>query len=150
MNHFTLFAHGETFDVDAFLASSSLRPDHLWRRGEQRRYACLESIHETSGVEFELGNGLTVPFLAQEGIAVAYLRAHHVELRRLARFPGVTSFTLGLQYRTAFEQDAIGFCLGPSSTLMRHCLDIGCELTYYVSLDRLPDPDVEDEPDMNE
>src|SRR5262245_40108947 len=100
MNQFTLFAHGEAFDVDAFLARSLLRPDLVWRRGEQRRYSCVESFHPTSGVEFVLGDGLTAPFLAQEDIAVAYLMAHRDELRVLARFPGVTSFILGLQYRT--------------------------------------------------
>jgi hypothetical protein len=148
MNEFRLFAHGEEFDVDAFLASTTLRPDHVWRRGDQRRYACVESRHPTSGVEFVLGDGRTVPFLEQDTIAVAYLELHRDELRTLARFPGVTTFNLGLQYRAAFESNAIGFCLGPSAQLMWHCLDVGCEPVYYVTLDRLPEPETEDaEPD---
>ena len=143
MNEFRLFAHGEAFDVDTFLASTTLRPDYVWRRGDQRRYSCVESHHPTSGVEFVLGNGLTVPFLEQERIAVAYLKAHRYELRALAQCPGVNTFILGLQYRTAFESNVIAFCLGPSAQLMWHCLDVGCKPLYYVALDRLPEPEIE-------
>jgi hypothetical protein len=144
MNEFRLFAHGEAFDVDAFLASTTLRPDYVWRRGDQRRYSCVESRHPTSGVEFVLGDGLTVPFLDQEGIAVAYLKAQRDELRALAQSPGADTFILGLQYRTAFECNVIGFSLGPSAWLMWHCLDVGVRPVYYVSLDRLPEPETED------
>jgi len=144
MNQFRLFAHGEEFDVDAFLASTTLRPDHVWRRGDQRRYSCVESRHPTSGVEFVLGDGRTVPFLDQEGIAVTYLEAHRDELRTLARLRGMTTFILGFQYhREALKSNVIGFCLGPSAQLMWHCLDVGCMPVYYVTLDRLPEPETE-------
>lgn len=146
MNEFRLFAHGKAFDVDAFLKLTSLRPDYVWRREDQRRYSCVESRHTTSGVEFVLGDGLTVPFLEQERIAVAYLEAHRDELRALAQFPGADTFILGLQYRMALESNVIGFCLGPSAQLMWHCLDVGCEPTYYVILDRLPEQDEDAEP----
>lgn len=143
MNEFRLFAHGESFDVDAFLASSTLRPDYVWRRGEQRRYYCSESRHPTSGVEFVLGNGLTVPFLEQESIAVAYLQDHRDELRALSRLQGVDTFILGLQYHGEFDNNTFGFCLGPSLRLMWHCLEVGCEPTYYVSIDRRPESEDE-------
>lgn len=136
MNEFRLFAHGEAFSADAFLSSTTLRPDYLWRRGDQRRYSCVESRHPTSGVEFVLGDGLTIPFLKQEAIAIAYLKAHRDELKALAAFPGVDTFILGLQYCTVFEKSVIGFSLGPSAQLMWHCLDIGCRPTYYVTLNR--------------
>lgn len=145
MNAFGLFAHGEAFDVDAFLASTTLRPDYVWRRGDQRRYSCVESRHPTSGIEIVLGDGLTVPFLEQEGIAVAYLKAHRDELRALARFPGMERFVLGLQYYTELKGNVIGFCLGPSAWLMWHCLDIGVEPTYYVTLDRRREWEAEDD-----
>ncbi|HVC95500.1 MAG TPA: hypothetical protein VND64_17525 [Pirellulales bacterium] len=142
MNEFRLFAHGEAFDVDTFLASTTLRPDYVWRRGDQRRYSCVESRHPTSGVEFQLGDGLTVPFLEQEEIAVAYMKAHRDQLRALAQSPGAESFILGLQYQTAFESSVIGFALGPSTWLMWHCLDIGCRPVYYITLSRRPDEDL--------
>jgi hypothetical protein len=139
MNEFRLFAHGEEFDVDAFLASTSLRPDYVWRRGDQRRYACVESSHPTSGVEFVLGDGLTTPLPEQEASAIAYLEAHRDDLRALASSPGVDTFILGLQYRTALKSNVIGFALGLSAQLMSHCLDVGCEPVHYVTLDRLPE-----------
>src|SRR5437870_5565577 len=75
MNHFSIFAHGDKFNVDEFLARSALRPDYVWRRGDQRSYACVESKHETSGVEFALGNGWEVPFQEQEDIAARLPRS---------------------------------------------------------------------------
>ncbi len=82
---------------------------------------------------------IAVPFLEQDSIAVTYLEAHRDELRTLARFRGVTTFILGLQYhRAAFKSNVIGFCLGPSAQLMWHCLDVGCKPVYYVTLNRLP------------
>jgi hypothetical protein len=148
LNGFRLFAHGETFDVDAFQASSKLRPDYVWRRGAQRRYSCVESRHPTSRVEFRLGDGLSIPVEQQEDIALAYLKEHREELRALGRFQGVEVFILALQYRTEFESNVVEICLGPSAQLMWHCLDVGCEPIYYVTLDRLPEPETNgDEPD---
>ena len=139
MLEFRLFAHGAAFDVDAFLASTTLIPDFVWRHGDQRRYACIDSRHVTSGVEFLLGDGATVPLPEQECIAVAYLETHRDALRALARCPGVDAFILGLQYRTTVESNVIGFSLGPSGQLMRCCSDVGCEPVYYVTLERLPE-----------
>jgi hypothetical protein len=136
MNEFRLFAHGAAFDVDAFLGATTLRPDYVWRRGDQRRYACVESRHPTGGVEFVLGDGLTVPLPEQERIALAYLRAHPDELRALGQFPGVDTFILGLQYHMKLGGGVAGFSLGPSPSLMWHCLDIGVRPVYYVTLDR--------------
>jgi hypothetical protein len=44
---FHIFAHSETFDVDAFLATSTLRLDYIWPRAPR----------ETSGIEIFLGDG---------------------------------------------------------------------------------------------
>src|SRR3954453_13051834 len=69
VNFFHLFAHGEAFDPDAFLATTTLRPDHVWRRGEPRRgYEDIEGLrgHDTGGVEFVLGDGRAIPYPRQE------------------------------------------------------------------------------------
>ena len=136
MNEFRIFAHGDTFDVDAFLPATTLRPDYVWRRGDQRRYACVASKHDTSGVQFSLGEGWKVPFREQEGIAIAYLKAHREELKALAHYPGVETFILGLQYICKLNDSILGLCLGPSSQLMWHCVEIGVRPNYYVSFDR--------------
>jgi hypothetical protein len=147
MSDLRLFAHGEAFDADAFLESTTLRPDRVWRRGDQRRYSCVASHHPTSGVEFVLGDGLIVPLLEQERLAVSYLKSHRDELRALARLPGIDTFILCLQYRTAFGSNVSEFCLSPSARLMWHCLDVGCRPTYYVALARLSESEEESEPD---
>jgi len=143
MNHFSIFAHGDSFNVDEFLARSTLRPDYVWRRGDQRRYACVESKHETSGVEFVLGNGWEVPFQEQEDIAVAYLKEHRDELRMLSEFPGVETFILGLQYICQLHDGLLGVCAGPSSQLMWHALDVRVHPNYYVDFQRVPKPERE-------
>jgi hypothetical protein len=136
MNEFRLFAHGDAFDVDAFLASTTLRPDYIWRRGDQRRYACIESSHPTSGIELVLGDGRKIPLFEQQKIAIEYLSANREALQALAAYPGVTAFILGLQYYIQLDPSTVGLCMGPSPWLMWHCLDIGVWPTFYVSLDR--------------
>lgn len=136
MNEFRIFAHGEEFNIDAFLETTTLRPDYVWRRGDLRRYSCIGSTHPTSGVEFVLGDGRVVPFLEQEEIAIAYLKAHRNELVVLAQFAGVETFNLGLQYVCELTKNTLGFCIGPSDLLMAHALDVGVSPTYYVTLDR--------------
>jgi hypothetical protein len=130
MNEFGLFAHGEAFDADAYLAETKLRIDYVWRRGDQRRYSC---------VEIALGDGRAVPYFEQGEIAIDYLKSHRDELRALAKFPGVETFILGLQYHVQIGESTIGFSIGPSPLLMWHALDIGVRPTYYVSLDRRPE-----------
>ena len=56
MNEFRLFAHGEHFDPDAFLASSPLAFDGVWHKGEH----CHDQP-KTSGVYKVLGNGHELP-----------------------------------------------------------------------------------------
>jgi hypothetical protein len=148
MNHFTLFAHGEAFDVDAFLATTTLSPDFVWRRGDQRRYACVESRHPTSGVEIVLGDGLSVPYWKQEEIAISYLKEHRDPLLALAQFPGAEVFILGIQYVVETDPATVGFCVEPSAPLVLHARDIGARLNYYVTLDRRREWEREDsEPD---
>lgn len=81
-----IIAHGEKFDVDAFLASSTLRPHFVWR----------SEAPLTSGVEFLLGDGRQIRLPDQEEIAVAYLKAHRDELRALGQFPRHRSIYSGL------------------------------------------------------
>lgn len=134
-NYFSIFAHGERFDPDAFLKTSALRPDRIWRRGDLRPCACVESRHETSGVEFTLGDGWAVPFHKQEEAAISYLHAHQAELRALGKFPGVETFILGFEYVCKLNEGVLGMCMGPSAHLMSQALDIGLRPTYYVSFD---------------
>jgi len=135
MNDFHIIAHGEEFDVDSFLATTTLRPDHAWRRGDQRS-ACSKSNHETSGVEFDLGDGLAISIWDQEPIAFAWLQEHRDQLRALGQFPGARVFILSLNYFFKLDPSTVGFWVEPSPRLMRHCSELGIHLTYHVRLDR--------------
>ena len=64
------------------------------------------------------------------------LSANREALKALSQYPGVTTFVLGLQYHIVLDESTAGFCVGLSSLLMWHALDIGIEPTFYVTLDR--------------
>ena len=136
MNHFTLFAHGEAFDVDAYVSKTSLRFDHVWRRGDQRRYACVPSKHPTSGVERVLGDGSAIPLPQQQDIAVEFLSQNRRALLELAGQPGVDTFVLGLHYEIKLREGIVGVCMGPSDELMKLALDLRIKPNFYVVLDR--------------
>ena len=120
---FHIIAHGDKFDVDAFIATSSLRPDYVWRRGPSG----------SSGVELFLGDGRQIGLFDQEDTAVSYLNRHKEELKALARFPGVETFILGLVWICTPEQFL--FSVGPSADLMQLALDIGIFPLYYCTID---------------
>ena len=130
MNEFRLFAHGEAFDPEAYLASTTLKFDGVWHKGESGH-----DHPKSSGVFKMLGDGRTVPIVEQELIAIDYLTANREGLRLLAQEPGVATFILGLQYHIKLEEGTIGFCLLPSTHLMSLALDIGIETAYYVTID---------------
>jgi len=118
-----IFAHGKTFDVDAFLAKSTLHPDYVWRREPPN----------TSGIELLLGDGRTMPTAAQEELAMSYLASHRQELRNLQCFPGVEYLTLGLVRICPVE--ATGIAVTPSVRLAQQAEELGIDLTYYVTID---------------
>ena len=120
---FHIIAHGDKFDVDAFIATSSLRPDYVWRRGPSG----------TSGIELFLGDGRQIGLFDQEDAAVTYLNTHKEELKALARFPGVDTFILGLVWISTSGQFL--FSVGPSAELMQLALDIGIFPLYYCTID---------------
>lgn len=72
-----IFAHGKSFDVDSFLARSTLRPDYVWRRKRPL----------TNGIELLLADGLKIRSAIQEQLAMEYLSTHRKELKELRRFP---------------------------------------------------------------
>jgi hypothetical protein len=62
---FHIFGLGKTFDVDAFLATSRLRPSFVWKR---------LGNGPANGLELILGDGDTLPLPEQEKIAIPISR----------------------------------------------------------------------------
>jgi hypothetical protein len=131
--YFELFALGEEFDVDAYLRTAPLAFDNVWRRQEGGR--------PTSGIGLRLGDGAELSLMDQQKLAVQFLATNRDALRELAQHPGVTTFTLGLQYNIELTEGLLGFCMSPTAKLMYQALDIGLRPTFYVVLKR---PDVMD------
>jgi hypothetical protein len=133
-DHFCLFAHGEDFDVDRYVASSSFQFDEVWHRGDQRP-VCVESAYVTSGVRKFIGDGTKLPIAEQEQRAISFLSENREAVRALADIPGAEYRILGLQHFTAVGNGSpLGFAFGPSSQLMRLVLDLKIQLTFYVTL----------------
>jgi hypothetical protein len=130
---FHIIAHGERFDVDSFLAKSTLRPDFVWRR----------EAPITSGVEFFLGDGRAIRLPDQVDMAITYLRAHRDELRAIAEFPGVDAFILGLVYIAKLDAGVSGVALDWPRELMVLAVDIGVRPIHYVTYGRPSKPGVE-------
>jgi hypothetical protein len=128
-----IFAHGETLDVDALLANSTLRPDFVWRR----------KAPSTSGVEFVLGDGRAISLRDQEDIAITYLKAHRDELRSIATFRGVDAFILGMVYIAKLEEGVTGVALDWPPELMKPALDAGITPIHYIQYDRPAKPEQE-------
>ena len=88
-------AYGRDFDVDAFLAKSSLNPYDVYHQGE---------VPSKSHAPFE-DSGLSVDVSQADGCieaecrdAIDWLTANMAELERLAGFPGVDSLDLCFGY----------------------------------------------------
>lgn len=75
----------------------------------------------------------------QDDTAVLYMKEHREHLLELARFPGVESFSLGLEAVIQFAENHLGTVLGPSRDLMAHALELGLKLNFYFSFTRYDD-----------
>ena len=137
MNYFTLFAHGDEFDVDAYLKTTSLKFDKVWRRGDLRGHPdFIQNKHPTSGIEKELGPGRDLSMIDQDRIARDFLEANESELKALATFPRVDTFILGLHHHIDLTPSLRGFCLSASARLAYFAVRIGITPTFYVDLER--------------
>jgi len=134
MNQFTIYALGEDFDVDAYVAQSSLRFERVWHRGDQLPTTCITAGYKSNGCSHELGDGFELPIWEQEAIADEFLRENGEGLRELRATLGVTALNLGLLYPVVRDEGLVGFCMGPSLSLMWAAVSAHVELTYYVEL----------------
>ena len=126
-----LHVSGEHFDVDTFLAQSSLRPYRIHHRGEARRRA---GVFPDSGLSLNISDA-DGQLPEEVSDSIRFLTEHESELRRLQSFPGVTDLRLDFGYYA--REVAAQFDYLPPELLTRAgSLGIGIELSlYHVSPD---------------
>jgi hypothetical protein len=136
MNQFQILAHGQSVDVDALAQSTILRADHVWRRRDYNPDASGKRGPATSGMRIILGNGLELGVEEQDRIATEFLEANREALSQLGRFPGISHFALGLQFRIDVDASVLGACVPVSARLMRIAGEIGMRVAIYIDLNR--------------
>ena len=77
---FALWAQGDAFDVDGYLANSPFEPENVWYLGELARPG---AAYRHSGFKLSLGDAREMEVREQEIVAVAFLKEHEAELERL-------------------------------------------------------------------
>jgi len=91
-----LRAVGATFDVNDFLAKSSLVTDSRWHKGERRfpRSKSSEEINKTSGVRVIASEADFSDLSQQIEDVIVFIRQNQEPVRKLASFPGVEGAVL--------------------------------------------------------
>ncbi len=84
---------GESLDVDAFLAESSLGPCQIFRKGESP-FKSGNRVSETSGFNVSVSDAEWDDLAAQMADAINWLRENQEELQRLQSFPGNEGMSL--------------------------------------------------------
>jgi hypothetical protein len=122
-------ATGDSFDVDAFLASSSLVPDNVFHRGEPCQVN-RERNRPFTGFAVQLTENFG-RLCAQTAEVTMFLREHELELSRLSRYPGVTDIRLDFGYERDPEAAVQCDYLPPDLVALAGSLGIGIELSLY-------------------
>jgi hypothetical protein len=94
---------GCDFDVDRFLAESSLIPVAVYRKGDRRRPAS-RGISSMSGFNVDIG-GADDDIADQSAAAIRFISANRQELERAHTDPGVED--LVLDFATQFRDVAV-------------------------------------------
>lgn len=132
-DHFAISALGRDFDVDAFLAESTLTFDQIWRRADLLSEFAFDQGF-VSGVSKVLGDGFETAFYDQQRIAGQFIAEHFDALKHLGKFDGVEMFTLTVH--TVVDQPAAAVVLDWFPSLLGPALELGLRLAFYVDLPR--------------
>lgn len=121
---------GTSLDIDALLSSCSLTPRTQWRRGEERTAG--GKVFSTSGANFVASEADFEAFDIQVADAIAFLREHVTQLRRLAAFGGVDAATLDFAV-SIYEDTMVRSCsLSPELVRLAADVGLGLELSFYA------------------
>jgi len=129
----TLRAGGADFDVNAFLANSSLKPCAVFRRGEPKCPASKPNgpIHQDSCFNVGVSEAEFGDLLRQTQDALLFLEANEDELIRLVGYPGVegVEFDFAVKNEDAFVQS---YCFAPDLIAWIGRLGIELCVSCYV------------------
>ncbi len=132
----TLRAFGTEFDVDMFLASSSLVPSTVFRKGEPRRPKTAPDgpKHHQSGVCIGVSDAEWSDLATQASDAEQFLISNRMALEALAAMPGIEDFLL--DFPIELRADGIKIATQTdmfSSSLVRIAgtFGLGLALTIY-------------------
>lgn len=134
MNQFKIIAHGENFDVDAFLAGVSLSPSKLWHKGDVL-YGHKE--RDTSGFEIALGDGETLDNWSQQKIASEFIMANFQDLKSCGNCHGMQHYKLFIQEQVEITPDVCGIFTRLAPELLKLTILVKMEAVTYVQLVRL-------------
>ena len=127
-----LRAVGVTISVERFLQGSQLRPCATFQKGESGSRASRKGKRsKTSGMNVVVAEGDSL--LVQIHHAMAFLKHHRRELMRLRRYPGVELVCLDFGIAVSDEKVAYFVYLPPELLRLAGQLDIGIELSRYVT-----------------
>ncbi len=130
-----LRADGAQFDVDAFLAGSTLSPCTIYRRGEPRlKGGRVAQRRGGSGLHVTVSDASWSDLAAQAADAERFLREHHDEITRLRTFPGVDGLGLDFAIESRIGKDAVAqFERFPASLVAAAgALGLDLELSLYA------------------
>jgi hypothetical protein len=124
---FQLNASGRAFDVDAFLAATSLCCNRVFRRGQ--------GSYKSSGFSLVLGNSEQLTFDQQVDVALHFLDENRELLTRLKAWPGVDHAEILLTPELKLKPSVI--CTKSYTfpvALVQACAALGLELGTAVRL----------------
>jgi len=135
-----LRASGPEFDPDAFLGTSPLQPSKVFRRGESRlpRSKPEGPRHEASGISIDVSDASWRDLSAQIADAERFIKANRLEIKRLAKSPGITDLTLDfpIESRMGGENVVAQFDKFPATLVsLAGALGIALELSIYPCSD---------------
>lgn len=122
-------ATGNEFDVDAFLAGSSLEPDEVFHCGQPGRVLRTKPCSVT-GFAIQITEGFG-RLREHTDAATGFLREHELELARLSRYPGIAEMCLDFGYDRCPQAAVQCDYLPPELLALAGSLGIGIELSLY-------------------
>jgi hypothetical protein len=126
-------AIGDNFDVEAFLAGSSLEPDDIFHRGEPGSIVRTKPL-SGSGFCIQISEGFG-RLHEHTDAATDFLREHELELARLQQYPGVIVMLLDFGYDRRPEAAVQCDRLPHELLALAGSLGIGIELSLYPAPD---------------